>query len=74
MVLILTCLRWHLGAAFTRLAFVIPGRGRLPASPESIFADLWIWIPDSPPSKSAVADLDIELPMSGKPDIGVDPE
>jgi hypothetical protein len=48
MVLILTRLRWHLGAAFTRLACVIPGRGRLPASPESIFADLWLWIPDLP--------------------------
>src|SRR4029077_15868251 len=34
--LILTRLRWHLGAAFTRLAFVIPGRGLLPARPESI--------------------------------------
>jgi hypothetical protein len=46
----------------------------LPANPESIFADLWLWIPDSPQSKSAVADLAIELPMSGKPDIGVDPK
>jgi len=26
---------------------VIPGR-RAAASPESIFADLWIWIPDLP--------------------------
>jgi hypothetical protein len=48
MPLILTERRWHLGAAFTRLGFVIPGRGRLPANPESIFADLWLWIPDLP--------------------------
>jgi hypothetical protein len=48
MVLILTRLRWHLGAAFTRLAFlVIPGRGLLPASPESITPALGLWIPDS---------------------------
>jgi len=46
----------------------------LPANLESIFADLWLWIPDLPPSKSAVADLAIELPMSGKPDIGGNPE
>jgi hypothetical protein len=72
--LILTRLRWHLGAAFTRLGFVIPGRGLLPASPESITTGQRIWIPDSPPSKSAVADLAIALPMSGKPDIGADPE
>jgi len=28
--------------------FVIPERGLLPASPESIFADLWLWIPELP--------------------------
>jgi hypothetical protein len=28
-------------------AFVIPGRAE-GASPESIFADLWLWIPDLP--------------------------
>jgi len=48
MVLILTRLRWHLGAAFTRLGFVIPGRGRLPANPESITTGQRMWIPDSP--------------------------
>src|ERR1700726_3323140 len=43
-------------------------------SPESITPAQGIWIPDLPPSKSAVADLEIELPMSGKPDIGGNPE
>jgi hypothetical protein len=52
---------------------VIPGPSGA-RSPESITTGQRIWIPDSPPSKSAVADLDIELPMSGKPDIGGDPE
>ena len=29
----------------------------------------WVWIPGSPPSKSALADLDIHVPISGKPQI-----
>ncbi len=35
---------------------------------------LGLWIPGSPPSKSAVADLDFKVPISGKPEIGGAPE
>jgi hypothetical protein len=46
----------------------------MPANPESIPTGQRIWIPDLPPSKSAVADLAPYLPISGKPEIGGDPE
>jgi hypothetical protein len=53
---------------------VIPGRGLWPASPESIAPAQGIWIPDSPPTKSAVADLDFQVSISGTPEIDGDPE
>jgi hypothetical protein len=35
-----------------------------------MFTGMWLWIPGSPPSKSAIADLDTKQPISGKPEIG----
>jgi hypothetical protein len=35
---------------------------------------LWLWIPDSPPTKSTIVDLGIQVLISGKPEISGDPE
>jgi hypothetical protein len=52
---------------------VIPGRGRQPASPESISQDCGYGFRARAHSKSAYADLDIKVPISGKPEIGARP-
>jgi hypothetical protein len=45
-----------------------------PPSPESITPGRWLWIPGPAHSNSALADLDIQVPISGKPEIGAVPE
>ena len=41
---------------------------------EIVLLELWLWIPDLPPTKSAVADLDFLVSISGKPEIDGNPE
>jgi hypothetical protein len=36
--------------------------------------NLWLWIPDLPPAKSAAADLDLKVSISGTPEIDGNPE
>jgi hypothetical protein len=49
------------------------GRGLQPASPESISQDRGYGFRARAHSKSALADLDIQVPISGKPEIGARP-
>ena len=41
---------------------------------ENLLRAWWLWIPDLPPSKSAVADLDFIVSISGRPEIDGNPE
>jgi hypothetical protein len=56
------------------IPLVIPGRGPTAREPGIHNHRKGLWIPDAPPSKSAFADLDLQVPISGKPEIGGDPE